>query len=227
MAYRVPRYSVALVREGNVTLDDYPRFANSAQCWRYFRPIFQDFDREHFAVVTLDAKNRMIGFQVVSVGSLSDSIVIPRETMKAAILQSAAAVICLHNHPSGDSAPSREDRACTERLARAFGLVGIRLLDHIVIGLDDYFSFADAGIISQAPEQTPAPGRLDVVAEDTPAKRRPACWNCGQTDKLFRVTITSLETAELVDSEVYCDDCLEDAAVETRTGISLTIADRR
>jgi DNA repair protein RadC len=73
----------------------------------------------------------------------------PREAAKPAVVHNAAAVIGIHNHPSGDAAPSIEDRQCTERLAQAFKLLGIRLLDHIIIGESDYFSFADAGLLGQ------------------------------------------------------------------------------
>ncbi len=122
------------------------------QCWYPIQAMWDLgllLDREVFAVVTLDAKNRMIGIHTAAVGSLSSSIVLPRDVLKVAVLQSAASIICCHDHPSGDSAPSREDRECTERLAAAAKILGIRLLDHIVFG-EEYFSFADAGLIDPA-----------------------------------------------------------------------------
>lgn len=95
----------------------------------------------------LDGKNRLAGFNVVSIGSLTASLVHPREVFKAAILANAAAMIVVHNHPSGDPTPSAEDIAITQRLRQAGELLGISLLDHVVIGDDRYVSFADEGIL--------------------------------------------------------------------------------
>jgi len=93
----------------------------------------------------LNSKNQLIREVLVSVGSLSTSVVHPREVFSPAVRDSTAALIFLHNHPSGDPAPSREDLDCTQRLCRAGKILGIRVLDHIILGHDDYFSFADAG----------------------------------------------------------------------------------
>ena len=144
----LPRYRVMLVRESAETFTSYPRFQNSRDLFEIFREEFAAFDRENFVLVTLDSKNRMIGFHTISIGSLSTSVVHSREVFKAALLQSAAAVIFLHNHPSGDPAPSREDRECTSRLTAAAKILGIRVLDHVILGATEYFSFADAGILS-------------------------------------------------------------------------------
>jgi DNA repair protein RadC len=125
---------------------------------------FQYGDREEMWALLLDSKNRLIGTSLISVGSLSTSLVHPREAMKPAVSPkidnkenwrnavqcSAAAVIFCHNHPSGDPAPSREDRDCTKRLVEAGKLLGIRVLDHVIIGDNDYFSFADAGLLESA-----------------------------------------------------------------------------
>jgi DNA repair protein RadC len=92
----------------------------------------------------LDAKHRLIGINIVSIGSLSLSIVHPREVFKALILMNAAAWICAHNHPSADVTPSREDLALTKRLREAADLLGITLLDHLILG-EGYYSFADQG----------------------------------------------------------------------------------
>ncbi len=104
-------------------------------------------DREEFWVIHLDAKNRMVGYEVISVGSLSASIVHPREVFKGLLLNNAAAMLCLHNHPSGDPEPSREDIEITRRLKDGADLLGIRLLDHIIIGSENFCSLADRGII--------------------------------------------------------------------------------
>ncbi len=130
----LPRYRIMLVRESEDTFTKYPKFQNSRELFESFREELAVLDREHFFMITLDSKNRAIGYHTISIGSLSTSIVHPRECLKAALLDSAAAVIFLHNHPSGDPAPSREDRECTNRLAAAAKILGIRVLDHIIFG---------------------------------------------------------------------------------------------
>ncbi len=108
-----------------------------------FRKAFNGLDREHFAVITLDAKNRPIGFNVVSVGALTLSIVHPREVFKLCVLQNAAGVILAHNHVSGDPTPSQWDRRLTSRLIDAGKILGVTVLDHLIFGRDSYISFAD------------------------------------------------------------------------------------
>jgi DNA repair protein RadC len=103
-------------------------------------------DREQFRVVLLDAKNHVLGVRVVSVGSLSSSIVHPREIFKEAIARSSAAVILVHNHPSGDPTPSQEDVEVTRRLIEEGRLLGIEVLDHVVVGDNRYVSFKEKGI---------------------------------------------------------------------------------
>ena len=102
--------------------------------------------QESFWALHLDAKNRPLCYQQVSVGSLTASIVHPREVFKTALLSSASSVLFVHNHPSGDPAPSREDHELTKRLKDGGELLGLRVLDHIIVG-DDYYSFADHGEI--------------------------------------------------------------------------------
>jgi DNA repair protein RadC len=121
------------------------RFTNSRDLFLRYRAQFYAANREFFLSLHLNSKNQLIREVLVSVGSLNTSVVHPREVFSAAVRDSTAALIFLHNHPSGDPAPSREDRECTQRLARAGKILGIRVLDHIILGHDDYFSFADAG----------------------------------------------------------------------------------
>ena len=97
-------------------------------------------DVESFYIFTLDTKNKVSGIFEVSRGTINASIVHPREVYKRAILQSANAIILLHNHPSGDTRPSNEDIAITNRLVECGKLIGIEVLDHIIIG-DSYYSF--------------------------------------------------------------------------------------
>lgn len=90
-------------------------------------------DREYFYVLHLNANNRIIGKELVSVGTLTNNLVHPREVFKAAILNNSVSIICVHNHPSGDATPSPEDIAITDKLVQAGRLLGIPVLDHVII----------------------------------------------------------------------------------------------
>ena len=140
----IPRYTLQLV-PGNARPDPSMIIRDSARAATVLRPLFCGLDREQFLVACLDAKHAIIGVNVVSIGSLTLSIVHPREVFKAAILLNSAAIICAHNHPSGDPAPSAEDRVLTTRLREAGDLIGITILDHIILGEDRIYSFADQG----------------------------------------------------------------------------------
>ncbi len=140
----IPRYTLQLV-PGNARPDPPVVIRDSARAATVLRPLFHGLDREQFLVACLDAKHAIIGVNVVSIGSLTLSIVHPREVFKAAILLNSAAIICAHNHPSGDPAPSAEDRVLTSRLREAGDLIGITILDHIILGEDRIYSFADQG----------------------------------------------------------------------------------
>ena len=140
----IPRYTLQLV-PGSARPDPPVVIRDSARAATILRPLFHGLDREQFLVACLDAKHAIIGVNIVSIGSLSFSIVHPREVFKPAILLNSAAIICSHNHPSGDPEPSSEDRVLTARLRQAGDLIGITILDHIILGDDRTFSFADQG----------------------------------------------------------------------------------
>ena len=131
----------------NDTITDYlkpnTRYTQASQVFDTFNFLRHE-TKEHFIALHLDGKNRIVCCDMVSTGSLSQSIVHPRELFKTALLSSAAAVILLHNHPTGDTTPSAEDLTITRRLQEAGDLIGVRVLDHIVIG-DSYYSFAERG----------------------------------------------------------------------------------
>lgn len=103
--------------------------------------------REHFVAFYLNACHRPLGRETVSIGTLTASLVHPREVFSPAIERAAAAVLVAHNHPSGDPNPSREDRLTTRRLVGAGKLLGIPLLDHVVVAEHRYFSFREQGLI--------------------------------------------------------------------------------
>ncbi|WP_313756308.1 DNA repair protein RadC [Tissierella sp.] len=103
--------------------------------------------KEHFRIVLLDTKNQIIVTEEISVGTLNASIVHPRDVFKAAIKRNSNSMILIHNHPSGDPAPSNEDINITNRLVDAGNLIGIKVLDHIIIGDNRYISFKEKNLI--------------------------------------------------------------------------------
>lgn len=107
----------------------------------------RNYRREHFRVVMLDVKNRVLGVEEVSIGSLNTSLVHPREVFRPAVVKSCAGIILIHNHPSGDPTPSSEDLEVTRRLCEAGKLMGIEVLDHVVIGDGKFFSFREKGLL--------------------------------------------------------------------------------
>lgn len=117
------------------------------------RQVFDTFSflmketKEMFITLHLDGKNRIIVMDLVSIGSLNQSIVHPREVFKTACLSNAAALILIHQHPTGDPSPSSEDIAITRRLKEAGEIMGIKVLDHIIVGQDEYLSFVERGLL--------------------------------------------------------------------------------
>ena len=105
------------------------------------------YDREVFGILNLNTKGIPINFNVVSIGTLDASIVHPRETFKASILSNANSFIAIHNHPSGIAEPSFEDLVLTKRLYDAGTLLGIKMIDHIIVGNDEFFSFAEHDVL--------------------------------------------------------------------------------
>jgi DNA repair protein RadC len=128
-------------------LQNLERFTSPLQIFDHFHYRFCDRRKEYFLILLLDGKNRIIAEKQISEGSLNQSIVHPREVFNPAVKESAAAIILVHNHPSGDPAPSREDREITRRLKEAGELLGIRVLDHIIIGEGSYLSFVEQGLL--------------------------------------------------------------------------------
>lgn len=138
-------YELKVIRERRSGYAPRRVLRDARSIYDLFQPRFTRADREEFLVVPLDAKNAILGFHVVSVGTLTSSLVHPREVFKLAILANAAALVFVHNHPSGDPSPSAQDVAITKRLAEVGDLVGITVLDHIVMGEGRYVSFAEEG----------------------------------------------------------------------------------
>jgi DNA repair protein RadC len=126
-------------------LDNGVIFRTSGEVFAHFRGRLASLRKEVFCVLLLDAKHRKLREVQISEGSLTASIVHPREVFAPAVRESAAAMILVHNHPSGDPVPSPEDVEITRRLRDVGELMGISVLDHVIVGLEGHFSFVDAG----------------------------------------------------------------------------------
>jgi DNA repair protein RadC len=118
-----------------------------AEVYAAFGPVMEHLQREVFRIALLDAKNGLLRDVVISEGTLSGSLVHPREVFKPAILESAASVILLHNHPSGDPTPSREDIRLTRQLVECARMLDLAIHDHVIIGHGRFVSLAEQGVI--------------------------------------------------------------------------------
>jgi len=124
------------------------RISSSEDIYKLVHLRMRDLGREEFRVVFLSRRNEIIADKVLFEGSLTESVASPREIILNAVQMAAANVILLHNHPSGNPYPSNEDKNVTQKIVRACQYVEISVLDHLIIGKDSYYSFADHGLIS-------------------------------------------------------------------------------
>ncbi len=122
------------------------RILSAADVYEELRP-YAGRAQEHFLSITLDGASRVIETRIVSIGTLTQSLVHPREVYADAIADRAAGIVVAHNHPSGTLEPSRADRTVTDRLREVGDLVGIELLDHVILSPEGYFSFSDEGLL--------------------------------------------------------------------------------
>ncbi len=143
------RYTVTTFKVRLEVSDVGDRTAASDDVIRIARPIFTelDADKEHFVLLALNNKNRINGYKVISTGTLTASLIRPGDVYRAALHLAAAAVVLVHNHPSGDPAPSVVDQDITRRLKECGEMLGIRVLDHVILGADRYYSFSDRGLL--------------------------------------------------------------------------------
>jgi len=111
------------------------------------RASIKDKAKEHFKLILLNPRNKIIGISTISIGTLNASLVHPREVFKDAIMHNAASVVLAHNHPSGDPEPSEDDIKITKKLVESGKILGIDVLDHIIIGKNDFCSFKERGLI--------------------------------------------------------------------------------
>ena len=140
-------YKIKMIKEDTVEYSD--TIKSPADVAKLARDVLEmhEMAEENFIILCLNTKNKIAGVHTVSIGSLNASIVHPREVFKAAMLNNASGIICLHNHPSGDPEPSREDIEITHRLDNAGNILGINVLDHIIIGDGRYISLKEQGAI--------------------------------------------------------------------------------
>ncbi len=142
-----------------------------ADAARWFGPAMLGLYQEEFHVLVLDARHRVRAHRRVARGSLQSSIVHPREVFRPALRLAGAALVVAHNHPSGDPEPSDEDRAVTDRLRQAGAILGVRLLDHLVLGAGCFYSFAEE---RTAPLPAGAPASSAVTAAACTTSSTPA-----------------------------------------------------
>jgi DNA repair protein RadC len=143
--YRHHRYGGSKIREKRSRyhrIKTNPVISNAHTVYRYLEP-YRYLDREHFIAITLDGASRVINTHIISIGTLNQSLVHPREVFYPAIQDKAAAIIITHNHPSGQLSPSRADRQITTRLKEVGKLIGIDIIDHIILATEGYYSFQD------------------------------------------------------------------------------------
>jgi DNA repair protein RadC len=134
-------------RISNLAYDDRYVIRSPEDCANYVMNDMRFLSQEHFVCLYLNTKNQVLHKKTVFIGSLNASIVHPREVFKEALRRSAASVICLHNHPSGDPTPSREDIEVTKRLVESGKIIGIELLDHLIIGENKFVSLKEKGYL--------------------------------------------------------------------------------
>ncbi len=124
-----------------------PEITNSEQLFRYVSPWLSDLLYEEFWIIYLNQKNKIIGKEQISKGGISTTIVDIRVVLKKALELNATAIIATHNHPTGNVEPSNEDKNLTQKLANSAQMLDIKLLDHIIVGTNNYFSFADKNLL--------------------------------------------------------------------------------
>ncbi|CAM3458070.1 RadC family protein [Cytobacillus oceanisediminis] len=134
-------------RISNLAYDDRYIIRSPEDGANYVMNDMRFLSQEHFVCLYLNTKNQVLHKQTIFIGSLNASIVHPREVFKEAFRRSAASIICIHNHPSGDPTPSREDIEVTKRLAEAGKIIGIDVLDHLIIGENKFVSLKEKGYL--------------------------------------------------------------------------------
>ena len=143
---RITKYTTRLVKEEAHNYNIGSRVESPLAVVKIAQIVYEGVDREQITIFMLDRKNKVIGYDIVAVGTLDSAPAHPREVFKSAILANASSIIMVHNHPSGDTTPSKDDDATTNRLADAGWLLGIELLDSIIINdEEEFYSYKGEG----------------------------------------------------------------------------------
>ena len=145
-AKRIDIVSLKMIKESSVLYAN-RRISKPNEIVDLLKIFLEDCDREKLIVCCLNTKNEPTSISVVSVGSLNTSIVHPREVFKTAVMSNSASIILAHNHPSSDITPSKEDIDITERIKQGGNILGIKLLDHLILGDGKYLSLLERGYI--------------------------------------------------------------------------------
>jgi DNA repair protein RadC len=119
------------------------KISSAKDVYDYCIPKLSKVDREHFVVLHLNSKNRVLKYETVAIGTLNQTLIHPREVFKSAIKWNSNAIILVHNHPSGDVEPSEEDIEITDLLTKAGDLLSIKVLDHVIVGKEKYWSWEE------------------------------------------------------------------------------------
>jgi len=140
--------SIELGKRINIEFDNINqiKIKSAESVYNYYKNILKDKKQEYFYCIYLDTKNNIIKDKMLFKGTINESLVHPREVFKEAYLLSASSIICIHNHPSGNVNPSKNDELLTKQLIKCGQLLGIKVLDHIIIGNNSYFSFLEKGM---------------------------------------------------------------------------------
>lgn len=139
---RVNVVTVKMVKESS-EMYDVRCVGSPNDIYTLIKGFLNDADREKLYVICMDTKNQPTNISLISIGSLNSSIVHPREVFKVAVLSNSATIILCHNHPSGDTTPSKEDILITERIRHAGEILGIKLMDHIIVGDEKFISLKE------------------------------------------------------------------------------------
>ena len=146
VAKRINIVSIKMIKESSF-LYQTRTISSPKDAYEMIKEQLEGLDREQFIIACLNTKNEPTNISVVSVGSLNKAIVHPREVFKTAILSNAASIMAFHNHPSGETTPSQQDIQLTKRLYEAGELLGIKLLDHLIIGDGTFTSLKEKGYL--------------------------------------------------------------------------------
>jgi DNA repair protein RadC len=140
-------FRVSLIKDHVLPYTTASLILTPLQVYELIKEYLQGSDREQFIAIFLDSRSEVIGINTVSVGTLTESLVHPREVFKGAILANAASVIVAHNHPSGEALASEADYSVTSKLKEAGRILGIPIEDHVIVGAEGYFSFRQQGLL--------------------------------------------------------------------------------